>query len=121
MTLLRAFLLASTLLIFTLTIYVMATVGINYPAVYYNDLLKLDWRSQFSTDLLIYLSLMTIWVVWREGLTPRGVLFGFLSMTLGSMFAGPYLLLATYQANGDPKTLLLGTRSGESSSEAKDY
>lgn len=118
MTFLRAFLLASILLIFTLSIYVIATVGINYPAVYYSDLLKLDWRSQFSTDLLIYLSLMTIWIIWREGFTPRGLLFGCLSMTLGSLFAGPYLLVATYQANGDPKVLLLGVRSGQPSSDS---
>jgi hypothetical protein len=118
MTSLRAFLLAATLLIFTLTLYVIATVGANYPAVYFSDLVKLDWRSQFSTDLLIFISLMTIWVVWREGFTPKGWLFGFLSLILGAMFACPYLLLATYQSKGDPKVLLLGARSGQSSSDA---
>jgi len=108
MTLLRAFLFAATLAIFAVSIYVLTVVGINWPAVYFGDLLKLDWRSQFNTDLLIHLCLFTIWVTWREGFTPKGFLFGFLSFFCGAMFGGPYVLIATYKANGDLKAMLLG-------------
>jgi hypothetical protein len=101
MTSLRVFLIAATLLIFTVSIYVIIMVGINWPAIYFGDLVKLDWRSQFNTDLLI-------WVAWREGFTAQGFLFGFLVMCLGFMFLCPYLLSATYHAKGDPKVLLLG-------------
>jgi len=108
MTLLRAFLIATTILIFSVSIYVIITMGINFPAIYFGDLLKLDWRSQFNTDLLIALCLFLIWVIWREGFTTKGFLFGFLFLLLGFMFGCPYLLFATYKANGDAKVLLLG-------------
>lgn len=111
MTLLRSFLSIATVLIFAVSIYVIVTLGFNYPSVYFGDLLKLDWRSQFNTDLLIYISLMTIWVIWREGFTPRGFLLGFLSFFGGAMFACPYLLFATSKANGDLKSVLLGVHT----------
>jgi hypothetical protein len=113
MTLLRIFLIAATLLIFSVSIYVIVTMGINYPAVYFSDILKLDWRTQFNTDLLIALCLFCIWLVWREGLTAKGFLFGFLFMNLGFMFGCPYLLFATYKANGDLNALLLGVNAGK--------
>jgi hypothetical protein len=111
MTLLRIFLSVSTLVIYAVSIYVIATMGINWPAVYFGDLLKLDWRSQFNTDLLIALCLFLIWVIWREGFTAKGFLFGFLFMNLGFMFGCPYLLFATYKANGNIKALLLGVHA----------
>ena len=111
MTLLRSFLSISTLLIYAVSIYVIVTMGINFPAVYFGDLLKLDWRSQFNTDLLIALCLFLIWVVWREGFTAKGFLFGLMFTSLGFMFGCPYLLYATYKAQGDPKTLLLGVHA----------
>ena len=111
MTLFRSFLSVSTVLIFTLSIYVIVTLGFNWTTIYFSDLLKLDWRSQFNTDLLIYISLMTIWVTWREGFTPRGFLFGFLNFFGGALFACPYLLFSTYKAKGDLKSLLLGVHT----------
>jgi hypothetical protein len=111
MTLLRTFLSVSTLLIYAVSIYVIVTMGINWPAVYFGDLLKLDWRSQFNTDLLIALFLFLIWVIWREGFTVKGFLFGLMFTSLGFMFGCPYILYATYKAKGDPKTLLLGVHA----------
>jgi hypothetical protein len=111
MTLLRAFLITTTLIIYALSIYVIATMGINYPAVFLSDMLKLDWRTQFNTDLLIALCLFFIWVAWREGFTAKGFLLGFLFMNLGFMFGCPYLLFATYKANGNIKVLLLGVHA----------
>ncbi|MEA5478587.1 hypothetical protein VB774_13240 [Pseudanabaena galeata UHCC 0370] len=111
MTLLRSFLSISTVIIFAVSIYVIFTFGFNWPAIYFGDLLKLDWRSQFNTDLFIYISLITIWVMWREGFTQKGFLFGFLNFVCGAMFACPYLLFATYKANGDLKSVLLGKQT----------
>lgn len=108
MTLFRTFLAAATFTIFAISIYVITTWGINWPAVYFGDLMNLDWRSQFNTDLLIALSLLAIWITWREGFTAKGYLFGVLTFFFGFMFVCPYLLLATYKVNGDPKALLLG-------------
>ena len=43
-----------------------------------------------------------------RGFTVKGHIFAILSVFLGGMFSFPYLLLATYRANGDPKKILLG-------------
>lgn len=111
MTFLRTFLIASILLIFSVSIYVIATMGINWPAIYFADMRNLDWRAQFDTDLLILLCLLAIWITWREGFTFKGFLFGFLSFFIGVMFSGPYLLFATYRAKGELKMLLMGVHS----------
>jgi hypothetical protein len=108
MTLLRTYLFTSTLFIFAASIYVAITAGINWPAVSFGDLLNLDWRSHINVDFLLHLCLFAIWVAWREGFTPNGFLFGFLCIVLGAMFGCPYLLMATYKANGDLKAMLLG-------------
>jgi len=108
---LRIFLIVSTVVIFALSIYAAVTNGINWPAIFFGDLLYLDWRSQFNTDFLIHLLLLATWISWREGFTAKGYIFGLLSIFMGGMFGFPYFLHATYKANGDPKVILLGIHS----------
>ncbi|WP_216700290.1 hypothetical protein [[Leptolyngbya] sp. PCC 7376] len=52
--------------------------------------------------------LLGTWISWREGFSLKGFVFGFLSIFLGGMFGFPYLLYTTYQAQGNPKEILLG-------------
>ena len=111
MTSLRVFLTIATATIFTISIYAALTNGVNWPAVYFGDLLDLDWRSQFNIDFLIHLFLLATWISWREGFTAKGFVFGFLSIFLGGMFGFPYLLHATYKASGDPRAILLGVHA----------
>ena len=108
MFILRTFLIVSTALIYVMTLIATVNHGVNWPAVAVQDLIALDWRSQFDADFLIYLLLGATWISWREGFTPKGHLFGFLSVFMGGMFSFPYLLHATYQAKGNPKAVLLG-------------
>ena len=108
---LRKFLVISTVVIFAISIYAALNEGINWPAIFFGDLLHLDWRSQFNIDFLIHLILLATWVSWREGFTARGLVFGFLSIFMGGMFGFPYLLYAAYKANGDPGAVLLGVHS----------
>lgn len=108
MKLLRLFLIASTIIIFVITFYAMNAKGLNWPAVFFGDLLGLDWRSQFNADFLIHLFLLATWILWREGFTLKGYVFAFLSIFLGGMFGFPYLLYQTFKAKGDPKSILLG-------------
>ena len=112
MTPLRIFLGFSTIAIFTVTFFALVAGGINWPVVYFGDLLVLDWRSQFNTDFLIHLFLLGTWISWREGFSIKGFIFGFLSIFLGGMFGFPYLLYATYQAEGSQKKILLGIHNG---------
>lgn len=108
MHLLRMFLFISTVIIFAVSVFVVSTTGINWPVVFFGDLIELDWRSQFNIDFLIHLFLLATWIAWREGFTTKGFVFGFLSIFMGGMFGFPYLLHATYKAKGDPKAVLLG-------------
>ncbi len=98
------------MIIYVVTIYAVATKGINWPAVYFGDILYLDWRSQFNTDFLIHLFLLATWISWREGFTVKGFIFGFLSIFWEGMFGFPYILYATYKAKGEPKEILLGVQ-----------
>ena len=110
MTILRCFLVVSTSAIYLITVLAVTSSGLNWPAVAINDLMVLDWRSQFDIDLIIHLLLLATWISWREGFTPKGHLFGCLSVVMGGMFGFPYLLYATYVAKGDPVKLVLGCR-----------
>ncbi len=107
---LRGFLLVSTLLIYGVSAVALAAHGINWPAVFFGDVLTLSWRAQFNVDFLIHLLLLATWIAWREGFSARGYLFGLLSIVMGGMFGFAYLLHATFAAKGDPRVLLLGTQ-----------
>ena len=107
----RFLLVIFTILIFAVTISAALEYGINWPAVFFSDLLQLNWRSQFNTDFLIYLFLFAWWIAWREGVSGKSVALGIFSIFMGGMFGFPYLLYAVYKANGDPKKMLLGVHA----------
>jgi hypothetical protein len=105
---LRIMLVASTVATYAFTVVAIMFQGWNWPAVAINDLLALDWRSQFDFDFVIHLLLLATWVVWRECANSKAYLFGFLSVVMGGMFSFPYILYATYKAQAQPRELLLG-------------
>lgn len=94
-----------------MTLIASANYGINWPAVAFQDLMALNWRSQFDTDFVIYLLLGAAWITWREGFTSKGFVCAFLSVFLGGMYMFPYLLIATYRTNGELKAMLLGVHA----------
>ena len=107
----RLFLLAATVIIYTLTVIATMHEGPNWPAVAVQDLMALNWRSQFNADFVLYLLIVAGWVSWREGSTARGYALGALSIVMGGMFLFPYLLLAIIRSKGDPGSVLLGARA----------
>lgn len=113
MTSLRMFLIVSTGLIYTMTFIASANHGFNWPAVAFQDLMALNWRSQFDIDFAIYLLLGATWINWREGFTVKGNVYAFLSVFLGGMFTFPYLLIATYRTNGKLNSILLGVHANK--------
>ncbi len=100
-----------TVAIFAVSIAAAAGHGCNWPATFFPDLVPLDWRSQFNTDLLLHLVLLGAWISWREGFTGRGHVFGVMSVVWGGMFTFPYLLWAGFAAGGDPIGLALGVHA----------
>lgn len=120
MKMLKLYLLLSTLAIYGVTVLVGFNVGWNWPAVFFGDLGAMNWRSQFNLDFLIHLVLLATWIQWREGSTPRGFVFGFLSIVMGGMFGFPYIAFAALKAQGDPKRFLLGERAERESSASAE-
>lgn len=110
---LRVFVIVSTVAIYAMTLIASINEGINWPEVAIEDLIALNWRSQFNIDFIIYLLLGSVWISWREAFTLKGHFFGFLNIFLGGMFSFPYLLLATYQTKVSPKLILLGVHAAK--------
>lgn len=111
MTTFRISLVLSTIAIYAVTLIATFNFGINWPAVALQDLVALNWRSQFDIDFLIYLFLASTWIIWREGGTTLGYAFAFLNVFLGGMFTFPYLLFSSFKENGDPTKILLGVNA----------
>lgn len=105
---LKIFLALSSAGIYLLTVIAISAQGWNWPAVAVNDLMALNWRTQFDFDFIIHLLILATWIVWREGATARAYLFGFLSIVMGGMFSFPYLIYVMYQDKGNPRALFLG-------------
>ncbi|MEO1540352.1 MAG: hypothetical protein AAFU59_08210 [Pseudomonadota bacterium] len=108
---LRIFLIAATVGIYAFTVIAIAGHGWLWLIVAFNDLIALNWRSRFDFDFVIYLILTSTWIVWREGATAKAYVYGFLNIFLGGMFGFPYLLIASYRANGDVRKILLGVNA----------
>lgn len=102
-----------TVVIFAVSIAAAEGHGYNWPATFFPDLVRLDWRSQFDADLLLHLVLFGVWVSWREGGTARGHLFGVLCVVWGGMFTFSYLLWAVIAAGGNPAGLTLGVHASD--------
>ncbi|MEE2653131.1 MAG: hypothetical protein VYE54_10440 [Pseudomonadota bacterium] len=108
---LRIMLVTSTVAIYMLTVIAIMSQGWNWPAVAFNDLIALDWLTQFNFDFIIHLLLLASWIVWREGANAKAYAFGFLSIIMGGMFSFPYIIIATYKTKAQPSALLLGVHA----------
>lgn len=111
MTVLKIALIAFTVIIFAVTFGAVADSGFNWPRVFVTDLLAINWRSQFNTDLVIHLGLMGVWAGWREGGGLKGGVCGVFCVIWGGMFTFPYLLVAIAKSRGDMGELFLGVHA----------
>jgi hypothetical protein len=89
-----------------------AVVGGNHGwdllSVFFGDIVKMEWPGQFNLDFTFMLMLSGLWVAWRHGFTPVGLLLGFLAFNGGALFLSAYLLVLTGQAKGNMREVLLG-------------
>lgn len=101
-----------------LIIFIIAIVGFtgivifnhgwNLLPIFFGDMAAMTWPGQFNLDFLCLLTLSGIWIAWRHHFSLGGLALGVLGLFGGIMILAPYLLLASYKANGDVKVLLLG-------------
>lgn len=108
MNLFRAYLVVLVIALGTYTGIVIAHHGWGLLAIFLNDIAAMTWPGQFNADFTTFLSLSALWTAWRHGFSPAGLALGVVAFFGGMMFLAPYLLIASLQARGDIKILLLG-------------
>jgi hypothetical protein len=94
--------------IISFTGVVIANHGWNLLPIFFGDIAAMTWPGQFNFDFLCFLILSGLWLAWRHHFSLGGIVLGLLGLFGGIMFLAPYLLIASFKANGDIKILLLG-------------
>jgi hypothetical protein len=90
------------------TVVVGAHHGWNLLPIFFGDIAAMTWPGQFNLDFITFLFLSGIWLAWRHQFSAGGIFLGVLGVFGGMVFLAPYLLFASFRANGDVKVLLLG-------------
>ncbi|MFZ5572695.1 MAG: hypothetical protein ACOZF0_20035 [Thermodesulfobacteriota bacterium] len=103
---------------FLLVVFILGILGItgivgynhgwNLLPVFFGDMVSLTWPGQFNFDFMCFLILSGLWLAWRHHFSIAGLLLGVAGIFGGIMLLAPYLLIASYQADGDIRVLLLG-------------
>lgn len=114
-----------TLLIIMLTVLVsytgvvIANHGLGLLNIFLEDIAIMGWAGQFNLDFMFMLILSAFWVAWRHQFSGIGVLLSVLAFFGGVLFLTIYLLILSWQFNGNMKPILLGkTRTQEDFNEA---
>jgi thiol:disulfide interchange protein len=102
------FLAVGWVLLIGYTALVIAHHGMGFLPVFFGDIARAGWAGQFNADFSLMLLLAAIWVAWRHGFSSLGLLLGALTVIGGAGFVYPYVLVASLQAKGDARVLLLG-------------
>jgi hypothetical protein len=87
---------------------VISNHGWNLLPVFFGDIAAMTWPGQFNFDFLCFLILSGLWLAWRHRFSPVGLVLGLVGLLGGIMFLAPYLLIASFRADGDMKILFFG-------------
>jgi len=90
------------------TLVVGVNHGWNLLPIFFSNIAAMTWLGQFNFDFTTFLALSGLWLAWRHHFSAGGLVLGVLGFFGGMMVLAPYLLYASYQANGDVRILLLG-------------
>jgi hypothetical protein len=105
-------------LLFGATFWYTAVVGINHGwdilPLFFGDIAIMNWAGQFNLDFMCHLMLSGLWIAWRNHYSTLGILLGILALVGGILLLTVYLLIVSYQANGDTRVILLGSQRVQS-------
>ena len=90
------------------TAIVIASQGWGLFAIFFGDIAAMTWPGQFNFDFMGFLTLSGLWLAWRHQFSPIGLVLGLIGIFGGMGFLVPYLLIASFYANGNMSELLLG-------------
>ena len=104
----RVFLAAAIVGLYAYTLVVGGRHGWNLLPLFLTEIFNMTWSGQFNLDFTIFLALSGIWLAWRHHFSVGGIVLGVIGFFGGAMVLVPYLLYASFQANGDVIVTLLG-------------
>lgn len=110
MTLFRLLLLTIVAVVGVYTVIVVSEHGMGLLPIFFGDIAKMEWPGQFNLDFFSLLTLGAVWMMWRHHFSPAGIVLGFCVFAGGAPYLCSYLLVASYQANGDVRKILLGEK-----------
>ena len=90
------------------TAIVIANHGIDFLTPFIDIVGTVTWPGQFTLDFAGYWILSALWVLWRHAFSPKGWLMAGLALSGGMLFFAPYLLITSFNVDGDLKTLMIG-------------
>jgi hypothetical protein len=108
MTLFRTMLVVLCAILTVYTVIVIANHGIGLFAVFFGDIAAMAWPGQFNLDFSMLLLLSATWVAWRHQFSPGGLALALVAAVGGALFLTLYLLVISFQTQGDVKAMLLG-------------
>lgn len=82
--------------------------GWNLAPIFFSDIAAMTWPGQFNMDFMSFLILSGAWTMWRNQYSPVGLVLSVFAFFGGIMFLAPYLLILSFQTNGDMKEIMLG-------------
>ena len=94
--------------IFAYTAIVAAHHGLGLLPIFFGDIRAMAWPGQFNVDFMSLLTLSALWLAWRHHFSALGLMLALLGFFGGGLFLSLYLFIASLQAKGDVKVLLLG-------------
>lgn len=110
MTLFRLLLLTIIAVVGVYTFIVVSNHGLGLLPIFFGDIAKMEWPGQFNMDFFSFLTLGAVWMMWRHHFSLAGIALGFCVFAGGAPYLSTYLLVASFQANGDAKEILLGKK-----------
>ena len=78
-----------------------------------SEIMRNPWGIVSLVDLYTGFILFSAWIIFREGLNLRSIIWVILMMVLGFFTASLYALIALYQSGGDWQKFWMGKRVNE--------
>jgi hypothetical protein len=104
----KMLLLSLSLTVAVYTGMVIQKEGINFFAVFIENMLAVNWNGQFHIDFMCYLILSGLWIMWRERFSVSSIALACCAMVIGFIFLAPYVLYLLAKENGNFKKVLTG-------------
>lgn len=106
----RLFLSLALVLVLAYTGVVISRHGMDFPAVFVDDIARFGWAGQFNLDFTFLLLLAALWLAWRHRFSAGGIALASLFLVTGTPFLCVYLMTESIRSGGDVRAMLLGSR-----------